>query len=134
MNFNEVKEEKQEENQNTTRKKVCTSPSSTITRNVAIEHMKFDMEDNGFQYLPPRRVKMSNDYLHYRRQKRDGNLIYVAHADYYILLRACAKLSEVDIRILHSGVLKFEKRLNWIEQRIDQSLNLLHKCSVQDGA
>ncbi|KAI0491350.1 hypothetical protein KFK09_025610 [Dendrobium nobile] len=120
--FKEVKDEEQASKC----KKICTSPSSSrAAKNTSREHMKFDMEDNGFQYLPPRGLKKADGYLHYSRQRIDGNLIFVAHADYYILLRACAKLAQVDPRILHVGVLKFEKKLEWIEQRIDQSLILL---------
>ncbi|XP_020581401.1 TATA box-binding protein-associated factor RNA polymerase I subunit B isoform X2 [Phalaenopsis equestris] len=112
--------------QNITQKKVGNlSNCSTGARNPAIEQLKVNMEDNGFQYIPPRgERKKADGYLHYRRQKINANFIYVAHADYYILLRACAKLAQVDARVLHIGVLKFEKRLHWIEHRADQSLNL----------
>ncbi|VVA92445.1 unnamed protein product [Arabis nemorensis] len=82
------------------------------------------MGENLFRYIPPRvRVKRL-DYLQYARKKEDGVLIYAAHADYYILLRVCAKVTEIDAKNMHRGVLSFEKRLAWIEKRIDQVLHL----------
>ncbi|XP_020113039.1 TATA box-binding protein-associated factor RNA polymerase I subunit B isoform X2 [Ananas comosus] len=97
----------------------------TCSKSFAIERMKQEMEENGFHYLPPRAQKRTEGYLHYKRKKVDGRLIYVAHADYYILLRSFAKLAQVDVRIMHLGVLKLERRLGWIELRIDSSLNAL---------
>ncbi|EOA23557.1 hypothetical protein CARUB_v10016751mg [Capsella rubella] len=90
----------------------------------AIKRLTTDMGENLFCYIPPR-VKIKRlDYLQYVRKKDDGALIYAAHADYYILLRACAKVAEVDVRNMHRGVLSFERRLAWIEKRIDQVLHL----------
>ncbi|XP_061336584.1 TATA box-binding protein-associated factor RNA polymerase I subunit B isoform X2 [Gastrolobium bilobum] len=89
----------------------------------AIRRMKLDMEENRFCYIPPR-VKLNKlDYLHYVRKRDEGALTYVAHADYYILLRACARVAQVDIRILHIGVLSLERRLAWLENRIDKCLH-----------
>jgi hypothetical protein len=42
-----------------------------------------------------------------------------------MLIRAFAKLAEVDVRIMHNSVLKLERRLHWIEQRIGKSLDAL---------
>lgn len=103
---------------------LCNS-SLTPSRNAAVERMKLSMEESGFYYLPPRVQKRTDGYLHYKRKRLDGKLICVAHADYYIVLRACAKVAQVDMRMMHLGVLKFERRLAWIEQRIDSSLNTL---------
>lgn len=90
----------------------------------AIRQMKLDMEENRFCYIPPS-VKLKRlDYLHYSRKRDEGALTYVAHADYYILLRACARIAQVDTRILHIGVLSLERRLAWLENRIDQCLHL----------
>ncbi|XP_010514064.1 PREDICTED: TATA box-binding protein-associated factor RNA polymerase I subunit B-like [Camelina sativa] len=90
----------------------------------AMKRLTTDMGENLFCYIPPR-VKIKRlDYLQYVRKKEDGALIYAAHADYYILLRACAKVVEVDVRNMHRGVLNFERRLAWIEKRIDQVLYL----------
>jgi hypothetical protein len=33
-----------------------------------------------------------------------------------MLIRSFAKLAEVDIRIMHTSVLKLERRLAWIEE------------------
>ncbi|KAG0461280.1 hypothetical protein HPP92_021577 [Vanilla planifolia] len=122
------------EKQNFTCVEAYDEPScSAAGRRAAIENMKLDMQDNGFHYLPPRAVKRSNGYLHYERWKEEGKLLFVAHVDYYILLRACARLAQVEPRILHIGVLKFEKRLHWIEQRVEQSLYSLRNFSLRDG-
>ncbi|XP_044468323.1 TATA box-binding protein-associated factor RNA polymerase I subunit B isoform X2 [Mangifera indica] len=90
----------------------------------AIRRLKLDMEENRFCYIPPR-VKLKRlDYLYYVRKKDEGAFMYAAHADYYILLRACARVAQVDIRIMHFGVLSFERRLAWLENRIDHCLHL----------
>ncbi|EEF39924.1 TATA box-binding protein-associated factor RNA polymerase I subunit B [Ricinus communis] len=90
----------------------------------AIRRLKLDMEENRFCYIPPRVNLKRFDYLHYVRKKDEGAFTYVAHADYYILLRACARVAQVDIRIMHIGVLSFERRLAWLEKRIDYCLHL----------
>uniref|UniRef100_A0A0D9WFF3 TATA box-binding protein-associated factor RNA polymerase I subunit B n=1 Tax=Leersia perrieri TaxID=77586 RepID=A0A0D9WFF3_9ORYZ len=98
---------------------------SSPPQNRALQSIKLEMEENGFYYISPRKRLVSDGYLHYRRKVSFGSLIYVAHADYYMLLRAFAKLAEVDVRVLHNGVLKLERRLAWIEERIGRSLNTL---------
>ncbi|WCJ33746.1 TATA box-binding protein-associated factor RNA polymerase I subunit B [Euphorbia peplus] len=90
----------------------------------AIRQLKIDMENDRFYYIPPRVKVKKLDYLHYARRKDEGALSYVAHADYYILLRACARVAEVEIRNMHNGVLSFEKRLAWLEKRIECCLHL----------
>ncbi|KAG7553363.1 hypothetical protein ISN45_Aa06g038910, partial [Arabidopsis thaliana x Arabidopsis arenosa] len=90
----------------------------------AIRRLITDMRDNLFQYIPPR-VKIKRlDYLQYVRKNDDGALIYAAHADYYILLRVCAMVAEIDARNMHRSVLSFERRLAWIEKKIDHVLHL----------
>lgn len=92
-------------------------------KNEAIRRMELDMEENRFLYIPPRVNVKSFDYLLYVR-KKDGAFTYVAHADYYILLRAFARVAQVDIRIMHIGVLSLERRLAWLETRTDHCLHL----------
>ncbi|WJX21186.1 hypothetical protein P8452_10649 [Trifolium repens] len=78
----------------------------------AIAQLKLDMEENRFCYIAPSSVKPKHDYIHYVRKKDEGALSYVAHADYYILLRAFARVAyDDDIRILHVSVLNLERRL-----------------------
>lgn len=99
-------------------------PSSESYQDRAIRQLKLDMEENRFFYIPPR-VKIKRlDYLHYVRKRDHGALAYVAHADYYILLRACARVAQVEIRCMHMGVLNFERRLAWMENRIEHCLHL----------
>ncbi|XP_021763385.1 TATA box-binding protein-associated factor RNA polymerase I subunit B-like [Chenopodium quinoa] len=101
--------------------------SSQNLEDIALKYLKIDMEEHRFCYIPPRVEVKRRDHLHYSRKRGDGSLGYVAHADYYILLRACAKVVQVDIRIMHIGVLSLERRLGWIEKWIDHSL--VEKCS-----
>lgn len=99
--------------------------ASTVTSiDGAIRRLKLDMEEKRFCYIPPRVNPKRFDYLHYSRKMDEGALTYAAHADYYILLRACARAAQVDIRIMHIGVLSLEKRLSWLEDRIHKSLHL----------
>jgi len=89
----------------------------------AIRQMKLDMEENRFCYIPPSVKRKRLDYIHYARKRDEGALTYVAHADYYILLRACARIALIDIRILHIGVLSLERRLDFLEERTDKCLH-----------
>jgi hypothetical protein len=100
------------------------SSSPEKLKEIAIKRLITDMGDDLFCYIPPRVKVKRLDYLQYVRKKEDGALIYAAHADYYILLRVCAKVAEIDVRNMHRGVLSFERRLAWIEKRIDQVLHL----------
>jgi hypothetical protein len=91
----------------------------------AIGKLKLDMEENRFCYIVPTDKQKQVDYVHYVRKKDNGSLSYVAHADYYILLRAFARVAyDDDIRILHVGVLNLERRLAWLEKRVGQCLHL----------
>ncbi|KAI7734386.1 hypothetical protein M8C21_024539 [Ambrosia artemisiifolia] len=87
-----------------------------------IRRMKSNMEENKFCYIPPRKRVKRHDYLHYTRKKGDGVYVYAAHADYYILLRSCARVAQLDVRSMHAAVLSFERRLVWLEKNIQQSL------------
>lgn len=96
------------------------APSSSISPGVsAVEKMKDEMEKNGFQYLPPR-TRGKNGYIHYKRYNINGKLEHALHLDYYILLRACAKLVEIDPKTMHKCVLSFERRLEWIDKQIEE--------------
>ncbi|KAF6159574.1 hypothetical protein GIB67_032345 [Kingdonia uniflora] len=75
----------------------------------------------GASILLPWRATGSTS-LHYARKNDEGTREYVAHADYYILLRACARVVEVDVRYMHAAVLKLEKRLAWMENQVDHNL------------
>lgn len=96
--------------------------SSQTLEDMTLKYLKIDMDEHRFHYIPPRVDIKRYDYLHYGRKKGDNYLSYVAHADYYILLRACAKIAQVDTRVMHIGVLSLERRLAWIEKWIDRSL------------
>lgn len=104
---------------------VGTRCFSASTGSDALQRIKSEMEDHGFYYMLPRQQLKSDGYLHYRRKILTGSLVYVAHADYYMLLRSFAKLAEVDVRIMHTSVLKLERRLACIEERVGRSLDTL---------
>jgi hypothetical protein len=104
----------------------CISSSSGHD---AIEILKSEMQDHGFHCMPPRKPRKSDGYLRYRRRRLSAGFIYVAHADYYMLLRAFAKLAEVHVRIMHISVLKLERGLAFIEDRIERSLSTLQNLS-----
>ncbi|KAI3784695.1 hypothetical protein L1987_43798 [Smallanthus sonchifolius] len=87
-----------------------------------IRRMKSNMEENKFCYIPPRKRVKRHDYLHYTRKKGEGAYVYAAHADYYILLRSCARVAQLDVRSMHAAVLSFERRLDWLEKNIQHSL------------
>ncbi|KAK4369578.1 hypothetical protein RND71_013370 [Anisodus tanguticus] len=84
----------------------------------ALRQLKANMKDNRFVYIRPRKNVKKDGYIRYAR-KKDGAFIYGVHADYYILLRSCAKVAQVDVRTMHVGVLTFERRLEMLERRID---------------
>lgn len=90
----------------------------------SIRLLKLDMDDNKFCYIPPRRRVKNSTYLVYSRKKIKGAYVYAAHADYYILLRACARVVQVDLRTLHCAVLDFERRLKRLEDRIGSCLRM----------
>ncbi|CAL1390739.1 unnamed protein product [Linum trigynum] len=100
------------------------SDNSDPSKQTAITKFKLNMEENRFYYIPPRVNIKRSGYLQYSRKQDEGVLRYVAHADYYILLRSCARVAQVDIRIMHIGVLNLERRLAWLEKRIDHCLHL----------
>ncbi|RLM98690.1 hypothetical protein C2845_PM06G24840 [Panicum miliaceum] len=104
----------------------CISSSSGHD---AMQILVSEMQHHGFHYMPPRKPRKSDGYLRYRRRRLSGGFMYVAHADYYMLLRAFAKLAEVDVRIMHISVLKLERGLACIEDRIEGSLNTLQNLS-----
>ncbi|KAD2393677.1 hypothetical protein R6Q59_012024 [Mikania micrantha] len=91
-----------------------------------IRRMKSNMEENKFCYIPPRKRVKRHDYLHYTRRKGEGAYVYAVHADYYILLRSCARVAQLDARIMHAAVLSFERRLEWLEKNMHHSLKQLH--------
>ncbi|KAI3729723.1 hypothetical protein L6452_18387 [Arctium lappa] len=91
----------------------------------AIKQMISNMEENKFYYIPPRTKVKRFDYLHYTRKKGDGAYTYAAHADYYVLLRSCARVAQLDVRSMHVAVLSFERRLAWLEKNIDHCLKIM---------
>ncbi|GER50310.1 TATA box-binding protein-associated factor RNApolymerase I subunit B [Striga asiatica] len=106
--------------------------SKLSTKDKAIRQLQLDMDDNKFSYIPPRVNVKVTDYVHYARKRKEV-LIYAVHADYYILLRSCAKVARVEARVMHTAVLSLERKLRWLEKRVDSllslKLNLSDDCS-----
>ncbi|KAJ3707963.1 hypothetical protein LUZ61_011668 [Rhynchospora tenuis] len=105
----------------------CSLPKCAVDSSLRgereLDRMRFEMEENWFCYLAPVSRRKSKGYISYRRVK-DRVFIYAVHADYYILLRALAKLAKVDMRLLHASTLELERKLTWIEGKIRTSLNV----------
>ncbi|KAL8112004.1 hypothetical protein AgCh_019637 [Apium graveolens] len=70
--------------------------SESHNREEAVNRLKSNME-NRFCYIPPKDKCNNTKYLHYARKKDEGAYTYAAHADYYILLRACARVAQIDL-------------------------------------
>lgn len=87
-------------------------------RNSSLESIISDMEQNGFHYIRPAKCHPPDTYLSYKKKKINRKFETVVHADYYILLRACARVVKVNAYALHSCVLNIERRLSWIEDRV----------------
>ncbi|KAK6159523.1 hypothetical protein DH2020_006837 [Rehmannia glutinosa] len=104
-------------------------PSKESPKDEAIRQLKLDMEDNKFCYIPPRVKVKRKDYLHYARRRKEV-YVYAVHADYYILLRSCAKVAQVETRVMHVAVLSLERRLQWLEKRVDSLLHV--KLNLND--
>eukprot|EP00250_Pteridium_aquilinum_P009269 c18557_g1_i1 orf=151-1146(+) len=79
----------------------------------SLEELVHDMESLGFSCLPPRKQPlMPGKYLRYVRKKaKDGNALKVLHADYFMVLCACAKVIRVQPVALY-----------WCVQRVENSL------------
>ncbi|XP_068642915.1 TATA box-binding protein-associated factor RNA polymerase I subunit B [Aristolochia californica] len=115
-----------------------------LPEDMALRRMIADMEKNNFGYIPPRGVTPTSrrdGYLFYRRVISGGVYNYVAHADYYILLRACARVVQVDVRIMHASVQKLERRLAGVDEWIDKLMQTMtgpscerHKSDSMDVA
>ncbi|KAI3848781.1 hypothetical protein MKX03_011395 [Papaver bracteatum] len=99
---------------------VSVEPVKNRSLNLLISNMK----ENEIYYIPPRNPGHVNNvnYLHYEMKNVGGTRILAAHADYYILLRVCALVAEADVQYMHKAILKFEKRLAWLEKNIDRTL------------
>ncbi|KAK9068057.1 hypothetical protein SSX86_012168 [Deinandra increscens subsp. villosa] len=114
-------------NMNKTKKpkvKITLEPKESH-RDREIRQMKSNMEENKFCYIPPRKRVQRHDYLHYTRKKGSGAYVYAAHADYYILLRSCARVAQLNVRSMHAAVLSFERRLSWLEKNIQHSFKVM---------
>ncbi|KAJ3708138.1 hypothetical protein LUZ61_011843 [Rhynchospora tenuis] len=107
--------------------KKCSLPKCVVDSSLRgvreLERMRFEMENNWFCYLDPVSKRKSKGYISYKRV-RDRIFVYSVHADYYILLRALAKLAKVDMRLLHASTLELERKLTWIEDKIRASMNV----------
>ncbi|XP_073120595.1 TATA box-binding protein-associated factor RNA polymerase I subunit B-like isoform X2 [Henckelia pumila] len=101
----------------------ASRPTTDSNIDARIRRLKLDMEEHKFRYVPPQDLVKRKGYVHYTRKKKEV-FIYAVHADYYILLRSCAKVAQVETRIMHQATLNLERRLEWLENRIIYSINL----------
>lgn len=89
----------------------------------SLEELIHDMEELGFSCLPPRKQPLtSGKYLRYVKKKaKDANAPKVLHADYFILLCACAKVISVQPIALYWCVQRVENCLRHIEGKAKYS-------------
>lgn len=85
----------------------------------SLEELVPEMESLGFTCLPPRKQPlMPGKYLRYVRKKaKDGNALKVLHADYFMVLCACAKVIRVEPVALYWCVQRVENSLRHIEEK-----------------
>ena len=89
----------------------------------SIDQLIHDIDELGFTYLPPREQPLASDqYLRYYKKKSpEKHPPQVLHADYFILLCACAKLISVHPIALYLCVLRLESRICCIEKEAKKS-------------
>ncbi|KAG9448370.1 hypothetical protein H6P81_014498 [Aristolochia fimbriata] len=112
----------------------CSRRENTLPEDIALRRIIADMEENNFHYIPPRGVASTSrkdGYLFYKRVIVGGVYYYVAHADYYILLRACAKVVQVDVRVMHVSVQRLERCLARVDEWVDKFMQTMSDASVQ---
>ena len=74
------------------------------------------MEDLGFFLLdPPKEVPREDEYWTYIITRDDMRPV---HEDYLFVLRACAKIIDVDPRVMHLAILNVEKGIIQAEKRV----------------
>lgn len=90
-----------------------------------LEEIVDDMEEFGFSYLPPSiNMVPSDQYLRYVRKEAKGTSSQrFLHADYFILLCACAQVISVEPMALYWCVQRVENGLKWIDGKVK---NVIH--------
>eukprot|EP00249_Psilotum_nudum_P024587 c29230_g1_i4 orf=84-2312(+) len=80
-----------------------------------------DLEESGFSYLPPHEGLIPPDgYVRYiRKSAKGGSPRRFVHADYFVLLHACAEVINVEPTALHWCIQRLEKGLKLIEAKVE---------------
>lgn len=90
------------------------------------------MEDLGFFLLdPPEDVPQENEYWTYIVTRDD---VRPVHEDYLFVLRACAKIIDVDPRVMHLAILNVEKGIIEAEKKVSKFLAVQKGRSLDDTA
>ncbi|MCO5605189.1 hypothetical protein L7F22_059369 [Adiantum nelumboides] len=99
--------------------RACEENTQNRSKFPSLEKLVPHMESLGFQCLPPRKQALTAcKYLRYVRKKaKGGSSLQLVHADYFMVLCACARLIRVHPAALHWCVQRIEKSLLAIEEK-----------------
>ena len=90
------------------------------------------LEELGFFLLdPPQAVPQEDEYWTYIITRDDMRPV---HEDYLFVLRACAKIVDVDPRVVHLAVLNVEKGIIEAEKRVLKFLAMQEGRSLDEVA
>jgi hypothetical protein len=119
--------------ENTCQKQTTTGRKSkkTLTK-LRIDPLLRGMEDLGFFLLdPPDDVPQEHEYWTYKITRDD---VRPVHEDYLFALRACAKIIDVDPRVMHLAILNVEKGIIEAEKKVLKFLAAQKGRSLDDAA
>ncbi|KAI5081835.1 hypothetical protein GOP47_0001578 [Adiantum capillus-veneris] len=104
----------------------CKKNAEICSGFLSLEKLACHMESLGFQCLPPRKQPLvAGKYLRYVRKKaKGGNSLQLVHADYFMVLCACAHVIRVHPVALHWCVQRIEKSLLAIEEKAKDFSNM----------
>lgn len=119
--------------ENTRQKQTKTGKKSKKTMSkLRTDPLLRGMEDLGFFLLdPPKDVPQEHEYWTYIITKDD---VRPVHEDYLFVLRACAKIIDVDPRVVHLAILNVEKGIIEAEKKVLKFLALQKGVSLGDAA
>lgn len=92
-----------------------------VASKLSADPLTQEMEDLGFALVESvKGLLLDDEYVSYFYSKDGKRLV---HADYFIVLQACAKVINVDPRALHNGVQNVENGLVQVEKKINRFLS-----------
>lgn len=120
-----------EENTRQKQTKLGKKSKKTLTK-LRTDPLLRGMEDLGFFLLdPPKDVPQEHEYWTYIITRDD---VRPVHEDYLFVLRACAKIIDVDPRVMHLAILNVEKGIIEAEKKVLKFLAVQKGRSLDDAA